>query len=148
VLLVVDASVLVAELLRERGRKSLTDTRLELAITDAQWDETRHELTRRLTILVERIQLSKTTAEELLQNALELAATNLILFDETAYKHLETKARRRILRDPNDWQSVALALALNTGIWTNDKDFFGCGVATWRTEVLLEELDSLMKDET
>jgi PIN domain nuclease of toxin-antitoxin system len=46
VLLVVDASALVAELLRERGRKLLIDTRLELAMTDAQWNETQHELTR------------------------------------------------------------------------------------------------------
>ncbi|MGL4608934.1 MAG: PIN domain-containing protein [Trueperaceae bacterium] len=129
-LVVVDASALVAELLRERGRKLLTDTKLELAITDVQWSETQYELTRRLTILVERNQLSITTAEELLQTSLELAASNLILFEKTSYEHLEPKARRRIARDPNDWQSVALALALNTGIWTNDKDFFGCGVAT------------------
>ncbi len=139
-LLVVDASVLVAELLRERGRKLLMDARLELVITDVQWDETQHELTRRLTILVKRNQLSATTANELLQTSFELAASNLILFEKSSYEFLGPKARRRILRDPNDWQSVALALALNTGIWTNDKDFFGCGIATWSTETLIEEL--------
>lgn len=140
-LLVVDASALVAELLRERGRRLLTDTRLELAVTDMQWNETQHELTRRLTILVKRNQLSAPTTEELLQTSFELAAATLILFEQTSYQHLESKAKNRISRDPNDWQSVALALALNTGIWTNDKDFFGCGVATWITETLLKELE-------
>jgi predicted nucleic acid-binding protein len=100
-------------------------------------------LTRRLTILVERNQLSATTAEELLQASFELAASNLILFKKTSYEHLESKARKRIARNPNDWQSVALALALNTGIWTNDKDFFGCGIATWSTETLIEKLAAL-----
>jgi predicted nucleic acid-binding protein len=142
-LLVVDASALVAELLRERGRKLLTDARLELAITDVQWSETQHELTRRLTLLAERNQLSATTAEELLESGLELAASNLVLFEKTSYQHLESKARKRITRDPNDWQSVALALALNTGIWTNDKDFFGSGVASWATEILVSELEDL-----
>jgi predicted nucleic acid-binding protein len=112
VLLVVDASALVAELLRERGRKLLLDTRLELAITDAQWSETQHELSRRLNILVERKQLSNDTAEELLQNALELVASNLVLFDETTYKHLEQKARQRIV-DPKDWQSVACSILVS-----------------------------------
>ncbi len=140
-LLVTDASSLVAELLRERGRKLLTDARLELAITDVQWNETQYELTRRLTILVEQNQLSATTANELLQTSFELAGSTLVLFDKASYEHLEPKARRRMTRDPNDWQSVALALALNTGVWTNDKDFFGCGVATWSTETLIRELE-------
>jgi predicted nucleic acid-binding protein len=145
VLLVVDASVLVAELLRERGRKLLMDAKLELAITDAQWSETQHELARRFTILVERGQLARATADELLQMGLELAASTLILFDKVSYQHLEQKARQRIARDPNDWQSVALALALNTGIWTNDQDFFGSGIATWLTETLIMELENLTK---
>lgn len=114
--------------------------------TDVQWSETQHELTRRITILVERNQLSAPTAQELLQTSFELAASNLILFEKTSYQHLEPKAKRRIARDPNDWQSVALALALTTGIWTNDKDFFGCGVATWSTETLIRELADLKID--
>jgi predicted nucleic acid-binding protein len=143
VLLVVDASALVAELLRERGRKLLMDNRLELAITDAQWSETQHELARRLSILVERKQLSQATVDELLQTGLELMASNLVLFDKTSYQHLDQKAHQRIARDPNDWQSVALTLALNTGIWTNDRDFFGSGVATWTTETLIRELENM-----
>ena len=36
----------------------------------------------------------------------------------------------------DDWHTVALALMLNADIWTQDKDFLGCGVATWITETL------------
>jgi hypothetical protein len=31
---------------------------------------------------------------------------------------------------------VATALALTAGIWTNDNDFLGTGVATWTTDTI------------
>ena len=38
-------------------------------------------------------------------------------------------------RDPDDWPVLASALALGCRpIWTEDTDFFGCGVATWTTD--------------
>lgn len=37
-------------------------------------------------------------------------------------------------QDPNDWPSIAVALLLDAPIWTEDRDFFGCGVATWTTD--------------
>jgi predicted nucleic acid-binding protein len=37
-------------------------------------------------------------------------------------------------RDPNDVPILAAALALNCPIWTEDRDFFGVGVATWTTD--------------
>src|SRR4051794_24803863 len=36
-------------------------------------------------------------------------------------------------RDPDDWPTLALSLALSCPIWTEDRDFFGVGVATWIT---------------
>jgi predicted nucleic acid-binding protein len=51
------------------------------------------------------------------------------------YAEFETQARRRLgSRDPDDWRILARALALNCPIWTEDSDFFGCGVATWTSE--------------
>ncbi len=45
---------------------------------------------------------------------------------------VECKAKARIVsRDVNDWPAVAAALLLDCPIWTEDKDFFGAGVATW-----------------
>ncbi|MBR8833027.1 MAG: hypothetical protein DSM106950_03025 [Stigonema ocellatum SAG 48.90 = DSM 106950] len=36
--------------------------------------------------------------------------------------------------DEKDWSIVALALAFGCPIWTEDQDFFGTGIATWRTK--------------
>ena len=54
--------------------------------------------------------------------------------DEAAYAAFEAEARRRIgERDRDDWPLLALAMALDCPIWTEDQDFFGTGIATWRT---------------
>lgn len=52
--LVVDASTLVAELLRERGQKLLADPRLDLYVPTWMWEETSHEVARRLEVRVSR----------------------------------------------------------------------------------------------
>lgn len=57
------------------------------------------------------------------------------------YDGLEDEALSRLPRDAEDWQVVALALALGADILTEDKDFFGCGVATWTTETLITQLE-------
>lgn len=49
------------------------------------------------------------------------------------YGEFEQLARQRV-RDVDDWQVLALALALNAPVWTEDADFFGSGVATWTTD--------------
>ena len=47
---------------------------------------------------------------------------------------VQDDARRRIgARDPDDWPVIALAIAMNALVWTEDADFFGAGVATWAT---------------
>ncbi len=54
--------------------------------------------------------------------------------DKVAYVTYETEAKERIWEpDINDWPLVALAMVLDCPIWTEDRDFFGIGVATWRT---------------
>jgi len=51
------------------------------------------------------------------------------------YGQFEVEARERLdKRDPDDWPILASALALGCPIWTEDADFFGCGVATWTTD--------------
>ena len=55
--------------------------------------------------------------------------------DQGIYEIHETRARARIsVREPDDWPIVATALLLNAPIWTQDQDFFGCGIATWTTD--------------
>ena len=46
------------------------------------------------------------------------------------------EARRRIPSDPRDAPTVAVGLTLDCGIWTGDRDFFGCGLPVWTTETL------------
>jgi hypothetical protein len=51
VIVVADASVLVGELLRKRGRELLLHHDLRVLVAEHQWEETEHELSRRLDIL-------------------------------------------------------------------------------------------------
>jgi predicted nucleic acid-binding protein len=51
------------------------------------------------------------------------------------YAQFEEIARARLKqRDEDDWPVLAAALTLSCPIWTEDTDFFGCGVATWTTD--------------
>jgi predicted nucleic acid-binding protein len=51
------------------------------------------------------------------------------------YREFEAEARERLARrDLEDWSILACALALRCPIWTEDTDFFGCGVATWTSD--------------
>jgi predicted nucleic acid-binding protein len=53
------------------------------------------------------------------------------------YADFEEQAKHRIgRRDVDDWPVVALALCLGAAVWTEDTDFFGCGLATWTTQTV------------
>jgi len=50
------------------------------------------------------------------------------------YQTYELAATSRIRsRDLSDWPLIATCLLLNAPLWTEDRDFFGCGIATWTT---------------
>ena len=140
--LVVDASVLVGELLRRRGLRLLMHPRLELFTSEVAWSGTRHELEKRLAVRMRQGQVTQEEAKRLQEIATEVCDDSLIVLPESDYGALLTTALRRIPRDPNDAHLVALALLLEADIWTNDADFLGCGIATWTTETLLLELDN------
>lgn len=139
--LVVDANILVAELMRKRGRDLLSHPQLELAITERAWDEAQHEARKRLTAMVALGRVPSERAEEVLALLEATLTATTAVVPQAIFAHLESRARRRIPRDPDDWPTVALALSLDAGIWTQDADFLGCGVPTWTTETLLAYLD-------
>lgn len=139
-MLVIDANILVGELLRERGRELIKHADLTLYVTQQVLDETRYEIRRRLTARVSQGRLTEADGLVLLELAMHLIETKITLVAESSYSHLETEARNRIPRDPNDWHTVALALEMNAAIWTQDCDFLGCGCPTWTTETLLIQL--------
>jgi predicted nucleic acid-binding protein len=57
--------------------------------------------------------------------------------EPSAYAGYALAAQARLARrDPDDWPVLALALAAKCSIWTEDRDFFGTGVATWNTDLV------------
>jgi predicted nucleic acid-binding protein len=66
--------------------------------------------------------------------AVDELAKVVIPLEEEIYGTYKVEAMRRIQeRDIQDWPLIALSLTLNCPLWTEDNDFFGTGVATWRT---------------
>jgi predicted nucleic acid-binding protein len=51
------------------------------------------------------------------------------------FVHLAPEARERLKgRDEDDWPYLALALLFDCPLWTEDRDFFGCGIPLWTTD--------------
>jgi predicted nucleic acid-binding protein len=138
--LAVDASVLIAELLRVRGRALFQRADLRILVSQEQWAETAHGLEQRAALLRRRVPAEE--VDTLIDEAHALVATGaIIVVPSGVYAERETAARRRV-RDQSDWPTVALALATDSAILTNDPDFLGSGIATWTVDTLLAELES------
>ncbi|MHB8296461.1 MAG: PIN domain-containing protein [Acidimicrobiales bacterium] len=132
-----DASVLVAELLRQRGRALFVHPDLRCVVAEEQWAEAEHELGKRVATIVGQGRLTSEQARALHEGVHALVDDRAIeVIPRPFYEHIETIARRRVPRDPNDWPTVALALVLDAGILTGDNDFLGCGCSTWTVETL------------
>lgn len=138
----IDASSLVAELPRARGKRIISLPEHELIVSEHAWSEVRHELPRRLAERERHGRLEPGGAAEVYQECLLVARRHIRVIPAWAYVSYESTARRRVPRDPRDWPTVALALALEAGIWTADADFLGCGVPTRTTETLLLDADA------
>ncbi len=138
--LVVDANILVAELIRKRGRELILHPAWKLYIAEKAWEEACYELEKRINIMINRGSFSEKTGRDLLKDAFALAEQKTFLIPYEFYYPYQSIALSRIPRDPDDWPTVAVALFLQTGIWTSDQDFFGCGMATWTTETLISYL--------
>ena len=139
-MLIVDTNILIGELLRQRGQELIQNPGLMLYISERVLDETQYEIRRRIPLMVSRGRLTEEDGQILLAQAMHLIETKIAIVTESSYSHLETEARNRIPRDPDDWHTVALALEMDAAIWTQDCDFLGCGCPTWTTETLLIQL--------
>ncbi len=71
--LVVDANILVAELIRVRGRKLIVRPELELYMAEGAWSETTYELNKRIKIMLQKGVFSQEVAQNLLTDAIALA---------------------------------------------------------------------------
>ena len=139
--LVVDASVLVGEALRARGRRRLGDPRLDLYLPERTRGEAMHEIPRRAKHVARQRRFSDRRHRVLLDRSTRVVDRNCRFVAETVYAVWEAEARRRIPRDPSDWPVVACALAMEAAIWTADNDFLGVGIPTWTTETLDAQLE-------
>jgi predicted nucleic acid-binding protein len=128
-MLVLDANILIRAVLGSRVLSLLCTyaDRMEFLAPDNAFQEAREHLPQ----ILERRNVPLAPAFAVL----ELVAMLVQTIEIEAYSRFESVARQRIARrDEDDWPILASALALDCPIWTEDTDFFGCGVATWTTD--------------
>ena len=128
--LVLDANILVSAALGARVRGILD--RFHRTIIFSAPDVCRTDARRKIPEICRKLNLDQTKAFEVLSYV-----ERIVEFVELRiYAAVENDARVRIARDPDDWPIIATALSLDLPIWTEDRDFFGCGVATWITNTV------------
>jgi predicted nucleic acid-binding protein len=124
--LVLDANILIRAVLGQRVRRLLEfhADAISFFIPETAYAEAEEHL----AALVAKRGGEPEKALRLLRS---LAALGTVMTHDI-YADFETEARKRLeSRDSDDWPILAAALALGCPIWTEDTDFFGCGVATW-----------------
>lgn len=136
-----DANILVRAVLGRRVREILAGYASAAAFfaPDVAYAEAREHLP--------QILASRAIPASLALVILDDIARIVHSLDYATYASFEPEAKARLTRrDCDDWPILAAALALNCPIWTEDSDFFGCGVPTWttdRVELFLREPHSL-----
>lgn len=128
--------IVVGVLLRSSGRILVANPRLELFICTQAESEALHELQKRGNAMVRKGSIQPEQLDALLQLATLSFCQYIQVMPELLYLLLKSQARSRIPRDPDNWPTLALAMVLNAGMWTEDGDFFGCGLPTWTTQTL------------
>jgi len=139
-ILIIDANILIAELLRQRGRELLRNEQLVIYAAERIVDETNYEIQKRISRIITTGKLNTESGTDLMQAASELIGTRIITISQIEYGYLEIEAKERIPRDPDDWHTVALAIHLEAAIWTQDNDFLGCGCPCWTTDTLISHI--------
>lgn len=131
--IVLDANMLMRAVLGRRVAQLLEDFAPSATFfaPDVAFDDVREHLA---------VVLAKRGEPHALQAALaKLSALQTVVqvVDHTEYVAMMPAALARVgPRDPDDWPILACALLLNCPIWTEDRDFFGTGVAIWTTALV------------
>lgn len=128
-MIVLDANILISAVLGRNVRDLLArySDHVELVAPIDAFEEAREHLP-------EILQSQKLPEIPFMSFFAELPESVAVIERET-YVRAELMSRRRLLRrDEDDWPILATALVLDCPIWTEDLDFFGCGVATWTSD--------------
>lgn len=96
-----DASALVAEALRARGRRLISHHDLNLYVTPPTWSETVHEIGRRLDAMVRHGRVLPLRRDLAFAEATALLSDRVAVVTEDEYGQYEAEARDRVPRDPN-----------------------------------------------
>lgn len=137
---VLDANILIRAVLGVKANKLIRDHVNHIDFLTVE--EAFEDALKYVPQILEKRQFS----EEVIQSSLSKLKLLRDVVQVIAVEHIESyesQARQRLEhRDEDDWLYVALALRFNCPIWTEDKDFFGTGVAVWtsdKIEIFLEE---------
>lgn len=132
--LILDANILVRAVLGRRVLSTLKTfaDRVNFLAPEVAFEDAR----RYLPVILANCGHSQARAEELLERLVTGQLAVLVTpVPQEVYVDFENEARRRLaVRDEQDWPYIALALVTGSPIWTEDQDFFGCGVPTWTTD--------------
>jgi predicted nucleic acid-binding protein len=132
--LVADANVLLSAVLGGGAARVLRHPRVEAVLAAAPVLEEVHEyavsLARKKRLQVDTVLTA-------------VVSLPVIVVDRSAYVGSIREAERRIAkRDPDDVETLALAIRLGIPVWSNDDDFKGTGVTWYTTARLLAALDA------
>jgi predicted nucleic acid-binding protein len=130
-LLVLDANILIRAVLGRRAAQHIrgyAQTVLFLTVEEAFEDAAAYLP----EVLAER-SLDETETQGALYK-LDTLRHIIRIIPTEVFAHLEVAARERLRgRDEDDWPYLALAILFDCPLWTEDRDFFGCGVPLWTT---------------
>jgi predicted nucleic acid-binding protein len=130
--LVADANVLLSAVIGGRAALALRHNDVEQVVTPTTAYD---EVFEYLAALAKKKRLDLDTL------LLACAALPVTVVERSDYQQKLATARRRIgKRDPDDVDVLALALALNLPVWSNDNDFEDSGVEWHTTAELLKIL--------
>jgi len=130
--LAADANVLLSAVLGGRARLILDNPQVDEILTVEQ---IMAEVEEYAGLLARK----KRLAEDLV--LLAVGALPVTVVERTDYAAAIPEATKRIgQRDPDDVELLALTLAFNIPVWSNDNDFEDAGVQWFTTEKLLQHL--------
>ncbi len=126
-IIVLDANILIRAVLGIRTFSLLAEQRNKVVFYTPETCYS--EVAFHLPKIAKKRNLTLAQEEEILETLNSLKQM-VIAIQEAVYSTFKQDALNRIYeRDEKDWPIVALALAFNCPIWTEDQDFFGIGIA-------------------
>ena len=129
--LVLDANILIRAVFGQRVRSLIHDYAGDVSFYVAEQNVSEAE--HYIAVLAKHRGLALDLCQDTFRTTLSLVGT----ITADSIDDLKGVALARIQgKDPNDWPTLATAMRLDCPIWTEDRDFFGTGVAVWTTETV------------